>query len=795
MNAAVGIAIGCLVVFAFTYLGGRGRDVTDGRHAPGAHGAHSDSVARGLFAAFGGGGASSGSADGIPGVPPGMASPPDAETGARNVVVAHDRQHPGGKDGSGGCKCSRHCLHVTCRKLVEAAPLTVAAVTASADHALNGTGHPKHTAALPTTTATTTTRSPAIKEGQRLQRELNLLSKTMEFGRCTPASCTKNKDGHCIAETMATEQARCSPLQRYTANRVRKCLIPTLRPPRSFTLERDTLSGMEVVCRGDVSTETCRGIDPVARANYDEVREFLENVMQHAPLGAAFIDFGDNDALLDLRIAALPNVTVHVFSSSPEQRNVAHLTACMAQLPETKMTIHRYNFTNTGVRNGKPIIPFLKGRPVVLRINAPGYEDVITNELFGTLDRLKPAVIIANGDAKLFGEWLMSTELPSPYMAWNPRVCRFANAVDALGKIGLAASRKMPAVWVKEETKQAITPHCKEACMVPSCQDGWRTEYRACNEASETCTADDLESQAEHKLQDGCYWRTSPGACKLDSNWQKVIRCADPGLPIATFSIVDVRGSLIACRGERDCVGVDTKYHDYTMNMLTQFFNQIHDTDKYVPEYVSVGAFVGNLGFSVAKHGIQAHLFEAVPSTRQWLKVSKCVMALGNAQVYDVGVGPADEECAIAPGASALEGNINVTCPAAPRSRIPANSEAAGDILVPFRTLDTILQHWKFEGASASRGAASPSDKAKLRGFVLHFDEAVDPLPLLQGGGRWLADEDWSPAAIIMAANAPDQDLVQSYVAAFGYSLAHMEGAAPVGTSGYTVFVANNKQR
>jgi hypothetical protein len=765
-NAVLGITLGCLIVFGFGFVG---RGSSDPHHGHGAHGAPGGGGGGGVANVFGnalqgashllGGGDPATAAD--PNHVPG-ADPPPAEAGAKLV--------------EGKCKCARHCLHVSCRRIVmsTAIDLTTEPPVTNKSHGKKGAHGHHETTHLPAVT-----RAPQISEGHKGERELNLLSQSIEFGRCRADSCSK-KGAHCVAESLLTERTRCSATQRFMANKVRKCLIPTLRAPKSFTLERDSVSGLDVVCRGDVAVETCRSLDSASKMQFQEISLMIKSLLEHSEKGVAFVDFGDTDALLDVRVAAIPNVTVKVLSANPEQRNVAHLTGCINGLPSNRLYVTRHNFSVTETRNKKVAFEHVRNQPTMLRINAPGYEEVLAAELATTVEKTRPAVIITIGDAKLLGEWLMSQD----YLAYNPKTCRFANGVESLSKVGLATTRKAVTMWVTEATKAIVVPQCKEACLVPSCQDGWRTEYRPCA-STEHCTSDDFEDEAEKRMQDGCYWKNNAAACKLDSNWQRVVRCADPALPVATFSIVDVRGVLLACRGERDCIGVDTKIHDFTMNLLTSFFNQIQDTRRYTPEYVSIGSFVGLLGFAVAKHGVDVHIFEPVPTSRQWLKISRCVNTLGNVRVYDTGVGISDEDCTISANAQALEGNINVTCPAPPAALRLSDEEHSLDVVVPFRTLNTVLRHWKFEAATQPN-----AKQGKTRGFVLHFDDTVDALPLLQGADRWLNDEDWKPAVIVIPSTAADTDLIDAFVSRWGYHAAAMEGDVPAGNAGYRVYIS-----
>jgi hypothetical protein len=311
--------------------------------------------------------------------------------------------------------------------------------------------------------------------------------------------------------------------------------------------------------------------------------------------------------------------------------------------------------------------------------------------------------------------------------------------------------------------------------MVASCQDEWRTEYRPCDGDSERCVADDLLPDAERSRRDGCYWTAPSAACKLDTNWQRVMKCADPRLPVAKFSIVDVRGILIACEGARDCNGVDTKAHDLTMTMLVSFVNQLKDTRHVSPEYVNVGSFVGNLGFALSRQGVKVHLFEPVPSTRQWLKITRCFGQLDKVKIYEHGIGTSDEDCAISPEANILAGNVNVTCPAHPVANRQLGTNRF-DIIVPFRTFDTVYRQWVFDTEAANHNVKA---KEPQRVFIVHFDDSVDPLPLISAAPMWFSDASWRPATVIMSSAHVDGTTADGVMAEFGYTPVRSETELP----------------
>jgi len=78
---------------------------------------------------------------------------------------------------------------------------------------------------------------------------------------------------------------------------------------------------------------------------------------------------------------------------------------------------------------------------------------------------------------------------------------------------------------------------------------------------------------------------------------------------------------------------------------------------------------------------------------------------------------------------------------------------------------------------------------------VLHFDEAVDPYPLLRAGTRWLSDPEWNPAVVLVAGNAPDATATEEFLRTFAYTKANMQGQPPRDWSGHTVYLASNKVR
>jgi hypothetical protein len=764
-NAVVGVVLGCILVIGYSVISGDkvvNVDISSVGLAAGLGfgGDEHSHHARAGERHHGHGDASVFERDGADGTDE-DANPPPANVGARI------------KDGA--CKCARHCLHVSCRKISVEDEDDDPAADASVK-TMNASNAPP-----PDATFISEMPQPIAKrhKGHMGEREKNLLTQSLAFGRCKPETCSRAPPaGECVAQSLATEPERCSPPQRHIANHVRKCLIPSLLPPHAFTLERDSTSGFDIVCRGDLSIEVCRTLDAAGRDQYEEMSEMMRMLLAHSDRGAAFLDFGNTDALLDLRMAAIPNVSVTVLSANPEQRNVAQLTACLNELPPNRFTASRYNLSFTGRRNRRILVDHVPGRPLIIRVNAPGYEDSVTAELLTTIQNAQPAIILTTGDQKILAEWFMTME----YVAFNPKTCRFANNAEQVGRIGLAASRKTSAYWVTEKTRGILVPRCTDACLVPSCEEEWRTQYRACYKHEERCTGDDFEEPSERRLVDGCYWKTQTTACKKDSNWMKVMKCADPALPVATFSIVDVRGLLLACRGERDCAGVDNKVHDFTLNLLSSFFHQIQDSHRYTPEYVAIGSFVGNVGFAIAKQNIEVHMFEPVPTSRQWLKISQCLNGLP-VKLYDHGIGPADEDCTIPPTAEALNGPINVTCPAPPASQRFRDRLHAHDTVVPFRTLNTVLRHWKFENHNRPAGN---------KGFVVHFDDTLDVLPLLQSADKWLSDPEWKPAIVIMSGQVPRAKKINTLLLQHDYQKANVEGS---GAASYRIYVASSNGR
>ena len=316
-------------------------------------------------------------------------------------------------------------------------------------------------------------------------------------------------------------------------------------------------------------------------------------------------------------------------------------------------------------------------------------------------------------------------------------------------------------VWVAKDSVGLIRPQCEHACVAMKCDSG-HTVFGQCDPRDSQCVSLDMRPTDTAGSEDGarCFWSTPTVAkqpCRKDPLWRNVVSCTDPTLPIASFSVMSHQGLQVACGGSggvRECTGVDVSM----LESDTLFFEDIMAKLQRAggkPELLSVGSYVGIVGFVLSKT-YPVHLFEPVPSTRQWLKVTRC-LERSTASVYDFGVGEYNEECSAPPTNGAAEGEVHFKCPAA------LADDSRYDTVVPFRNLDFVYNDWKWD---VRQGHTSRHATNKANSFVLWLDDAVDPLPILRGGARWFRDRLWRPAVIVLTVKLADEAALLGLMAA-----------------------------
>ena len=210
-------------------------------------------------------------------------------------------------------------------------------------------------------------------------------------------------------------------------------------PPKFFTLQIDAVSGLVVPCRGDAPLGRCRGVDNADAADYHVLVQTLTKLAADltsskkdtAAAGGGdttaedtrgkvptvqFIDVGNNDPFLDLRVSALPGFSTVVRSWNPEAYNVAAIGACLN--PNARVAAHRLQVATLAQEATSPWLAppknpkttFVAG--TALRLDVENFQLLLQGSLNVTLERGSPLVVYAAmgrpAQASQLGNYLLS---------------------------------------------------------------------------------------------------------------------------------------------------------------------------------------------------------------------------------------------------------------------------------------------------------------------------------------------------------------------------------------------------
>ena len=459
----------------------------------------------------------------------------------------------------------------------------------------------------------------------------NATAMTVVFSRCS--SCRRLANGAC-GVIARDDEDHCSAIQLAHARKVLTCassLAGTGGLPRRFSVQRDALSRMLVVCTVDRPLSDCLGThsrSPAVR-ELNRLRRVIDDLHPHVAGGGGdlpaekpavpsataivFLDVGAIDPLMDVRMASSPDVAVSaqpfprgaVGGEVDEAASEVRLNVCLNRIDASTLSVARLEEPKLVVSPAT----IGRRRDVILRLRPRDDTDSVEplkSFLVPVMSHSgdKPSFVTLSGPprhVKALGVWLLSLGytglLPSTCLVIEDQdslqqaVGRLPSAASATGGSstadadiddGASSGDNAAPIWVANLDRDAALLHasCPTACARSSCVDGWRQEYLPC-ERGDVCLP--------HHRGKGCAWNMTEMSGGHDvcpvvprvawaanaSLRDMVLRCLSPDLPVARFAIVPQVGLLLACRGDTTCHGVDEQAFHSDVALLTDLISAV----------------------------------------------------------------------------------------------------------------------------------------------------------------------------------------------------------------------------